>query len=719
MSRLEKQSVGWVAIAVALAFPLSLCVHFGTGVFPESTRSARLGTATSGNAFLGERIRRFPGNRVRFSKVRISGKFTEKMFEKPTWAHLRSCQKWSVTTTIFNASDAVRIQTQLPEDWCMVVVGDEKGPQHYQINEGKNGRVIYLNTNDQKELERAGVKLSNLLPWNSFGRKNLGYLYAIASGAQLIWDFDDDNALLSSPPRILEPKEVHTVLVVKQRPNNTDAFCASFNPMPLMGASLLPSWPRGLPLSDIKNQACQTEEYIADAVKSDSKNIGVFQSLANHDPDVDAIYRLTKPLPLIFDPPYEDQTVLVPAGAYAPFNAQATLFTYEAFFMLILPVTVHGRVSDIWRSYFGQRLLKDIGYQVAFTYPQVLQNRNSHNYLADLDSEQPLYMKSGRLIEHLRGWSSPCQSLDCHFEALIIDLYEHDFVEIGDVELVQEWIECLHQIGYQYPDISVGAMYSETTTVKGKIVRESEAFKEKQEWSDLQPNQSEMPIPIITPNMEEQTEILVMVMGPADTFFKWYATLKEITAHFVFFYASYDKPLCKVTDKQQCQCHSVSSSGVTKNNSTSETTFHCEVFDVRGTTWTEGRNQLASKAIIFEEERKKRFAYWLFADDDIEPFCDRIPTKGTRKVYRTNSPTSCWQNIFDYMASSMVPEKASAIALAQDGSVGFQASSSADAMFFGFKRDYVPFYLPYPRLRLGASEWLSQAGLFCVTYMYD
>ena len=254
MVGLEKQSIGWVAIAFALTFPLSLCALLHRHV-PRVSNLARLGTATSGNEFLGKRIRRFPGNRIRFSKGRISGKITEKMFEEPTWAHLRSCQKWSVTTTIFNVSHALRTQTQLPEDWCMVVVGDEKGPQHYQINEGKNGKVIYLNTKDQKELERAGVKLSSLLPWNSFGRKNLGYLYAIASGAQLIWDFDDDNALLSSPPRILEPKEMHSILEVKQRPNNTDVFCASFNPMPLMGAKLLPSWPRGLPLSDIKNQS--------------------------------------------------------------------------------------------------------------------------------------------------------------------------------------------------------------------------------------------------------------------------------------------------------------------------------------------------------------------------------------------------------------------------------------------------------------------------------
>ena len=33
------------------------------------------------------------------------------------------------------------------------------------------------------------------LPWQSFGRKNVGYLYAIANGAEVIYDFDDDNVL--------------------------------------------------------------------------------------------------------------------------------------------------------------------------------------------------------------------------------------------------------------------------------------------------------------------------------------------------------------------------------------------------------------------------------------------------------------------------------------------------------------------------------------------
>ena len=33
------------------------------------------------------------------------------------------------------------------------------------------------------------------LPWNSFGRKNVGYLFAISQGAKVIFDFDDDNII--------------------------------------------------------------------------------------------------------------------------------------------------------------------------------------------------------------------------------------------------------------------------------------------------------------------------------------------------------------------------------------------------------------------------------------------------------------------------------------------------------------------------------------------
>ncbi len=60
----------------------------------------------------------------------------------------------------------------------------------FQSTLGKN--VIFLSDKDQEKIQMAFVEK---MPWGSFGRKNIGYLYAIANGAKYIWDFDDDNQL--------------------------------------------------------------------------------------------------------------------------------------------------------------------------------------------------------------------------------------------------------------------------------------------------------------------------------------------------------------------------------------------------------------------------------------------------------------------------------------------------------------------------------------------
>ncbi len=52
--------------------------------------------------------------------------------------------------------------------------------------------IIFLSSDDQKKI---GNDFVDSLPWHSFGRKNVGYIYAIANGAKVIWDFDDDNYL--------------------------------------------------------------------------------------------------------------------------------------------------------------------------------------------------------------------------------------------------------------------------------------------------------------------------------------------------------------------------------------------------------------------------------------------------------------------------------------------------------------------------------------------
>ncbi len=67
----------------------------------------------------------------------------------------------------------------------------------------------------------------------------------------------------------------------------------------------------------------------------------------------------------------------IPNSVVVPYNAQATLHFYDAFWALLLPVTVAGRVSDIWRSYIGQALFKRLDLSLGFLpRPLVVQERN-------------------------------------------------------------------------------------------------------------------------------------------------------------------------------------------------------------------------------------------------------------------------------------------------------------------------------------------------------
>ena len=63
------------------------------------------------------------------------------------------------------------------------------------------------------------------------------------------------------------------------------------------------------------------------------------------------------------------------------YNAQATLHLQPALWSLVLPVTVHGRVSDIWRGYVTQRLMRLIDVKLVFSPSIVKQVSISHTVL--------------------------------------------------------------------------------------------------------------------------------------------------------------------------------------------------------------------------------------------------------------------------------------------------------------------------------------------------
>ncbi len=393
--------------------------HSMTHSSPQKTTKSNSSSAT-GTLFYGERIRNYLEAIMQVSTRRrlLTIKNDSKCFS----------QNWAVLTTINSETEAVRKAAGL-RGWCVVVVADRIGPKTYT----ERDNVVFLHENDQRFMEKTSSFVAKL-PWRHFGRKNVGYLYAITQGAEIIFDFDDDNELIKNPLSMMKPKHLCT----------PDRSFLSFNPYSALNSSVSAPWPRGLPLEEYHNQkisrACFSENNF-------SHKAAIYQSAANHDPDVDAVYRLTREIPFDFE--NDSKAIEVPLRVFVPYNAQANIHTRAAMWALFLPVTVEGRVSDIWRGYISQRLMWDQGLGLIYTSPVVQQQRNAHNYLADFQAEQDLYHRSGVLLRFLKSWTCTKGMPSCMI-TLWIDLYERGYIELLDVELVKDWITELQKLGYVF-----------------------------------------------------------------------------------------------------------------------------------------------------------------------------------------------------------------------------------------------------------------------------
>ena len=350
----------------------------------------------------------------------------------------RNCTIWGVVTTIFEPTEAVLLFAKRVANACVVVVGDRKtdGSSWQHIPEN----IFYVGPLEQQAL---CFKILEHVPWNHFGRKNIGYMYAIAAGADRIFDFDDDNVLKAGMEHFL-----HDTFAKCSVPQSAHLF---YNPYPEMQDEFDNkgvAWPRGFPLEFIRDSSTHSQLRVSAPVQ---QSVAVVQSLADHDPDVDAIFRLTRPLPMYFSS-QPVASVTIPVGTYTPWNARATLFMRSSFFGLVLPVTVPGRVSDIWRSYITTRLLQEAGMQVVFISPIVNQHRNPHSYMVDFEEELDLYVKVIKLISVLETSSI---SLEFRMEDVYLlflkALVAADIVRQTDYELAQAWVLDLQTVGYSWP----------------------------------------------------------------------------------------------------------------------------------------------------------------------------------------------------------------------------------------------------------------------------
>ena len=319
--------------------------------------------------------------------------------------------KYIVITTINPPTEAVR-QFAAMRDWRLIVVGDTKTPRDWQYPD-----VIYLSPEYQQQMKS---DLVARLPWKTYSRKMAGYIFALQSGAEFIAETDDDNIPYAKWDSHLVDDFSETV----EHPGFVNIY---------RYFSAEHVWPRGFPLTDIVNGVLP----VVQAAKPRTAEVGVWQFLADEDPDVDAIYRLTVNKPVYFKP--RAKIDLAP-GAICPFNSQNTFFRKETFPLMYLPVHVTFRFTDILRGLVAQPILWAAGYTLCFGQATVIQKRNPHDYLADFESEIPCYLHPKRIVEAVQSVVKQSNGIPDNLHAAYEALLRINIVKAEEIRLLEDWL---------------------------------------------------------------------------------------------------------------------------------------------------------------------------------------------------------------------------------------------------------------------------------------
>jgi hypothetical protein len=277
-----------------------------------------------------------------------------------------------------------------------------------------------------------------MLPWNHYSRKMLGYLRAVKRGAEIIFDTDDDN--FPKPDWEVPPFD-GTYETTSESQGFVNIY-RSFSEAAI--------WPRGFPLRFI------LDPHVVLAPGNGamaSVKVGVWQMLADGDPDVDAIYRLVDNRPQFFR---EREPLILGRGCICPFNSQATAFRKALFPLLYLPTSVTFRFTDILRGLVAQPILWAAGYSLGFTKALVVQERNAHDLLKDFESEVPMYLDAERVPAIVSSVVQRGASIAENMTVAYAALQRAGIVSPDELRLLAAWLEDLAMAGNAGTNVTGG-----------------------------------------------------------------------------------------------------------------------------------------------------------------------------------------------------------------------------------------------------------------------
>nr|DAD29681.1 TPA_asm: hypothetical protein HUJ06_031149 [Nelumbo nucifera] len=348
-------------------------------------------------------------------------------------------ERWIVVSVSTYPTEPLRNLVKL-KGWQVLAIGNSKTPSDWNLK-----GAIFLSLEQQANL---GFRVVDYLPYDSFVRKTVGYLFAIQHGAKKIFDADDRGDIIDGDlgkhfdvELIGEGARQQPVLQYShENPNRT-----VINPYIHFGQRSV--WPRGLPLENVGELG--HEEFFTEVYGGKQF---IQQGLSNGLPDVDSVFYFTRKSGLeALDIRFDENApkVALPQGMMVPVNSFNTIFHSSAFWALMLPVSVSSMASDILRGYWAQRLLWEIGGCVVVYPPTVHRYDRIEAY--PFSEEKDLHVNVGRLIKFLIQWRSGKHRLFEKILQLSYSMAEEGFWTEKDVRFTAAWLQDLLAVGYQQP----------------------------------------------------------------------------------------------------------------------------------------------------------------------------------------------------------------------------------------------------------------------------
>jgi hypothetical protein len=354
------------------------------------------------------------------------------------YANFRT-ERWIVVSVSDYPSDSLRNLVKI-RGWQVLAIGNSRTPSDWSLK-----GAIFLSLEQQASL---GFRVVDFLPYDSYVRKTVGYLYAIQHGAKKIFDADDRGDVINGDlgkhfdvELFGEGARQDTILQYShENPNRTVV-----NPYIHFGQRSV--WPRGLPLENVGEVG--HEEYYTEVFGGRQF---IQQGISNGLPDVDSVFYFTRKSGLeAFDIKFDEHApkVALPQGVMVPVNSFNTIYHSPAFWGLMLPVSISTMASDVLRGYWGQRILWEVGGYVVVYPPTVHRYDRIEAY--PFSEEKDLHVNVGRLVKFFLSWKSSKHRLFEKILELSFVMAEEGFWTDKDVKFTAAWLQDLIAVGYQQP----------------------------------------------------------------------------------------------------------------------------------------------------------------------------------------------------------------------------------------------------------------------------